>query len=51
MLKKWEKPNLEMLEVKETMWNLIGHHHDGAWNDNISNLHPNGDGLSENQMS
>ncbi|TXC92354.1 paeninodin family lasso peptide [Metabacillus litoralis] len=51
MKKQWTNPTLEALDVKNTMWNLIGNNHDGAWTENISNLVENGDGLSEAQMS
>lgn len=52
MKKQWTNPKLEVLNVKETMWNLAGTSHDGAWTEHISNLHDNGDGTStEAQMS
>jgi hypothetical protein len=51
MLKKWEKPNLEMLEVKMTMWNLWGSEHDGAWTEHLSNEVGTPGHMAEAQMS
>jgi len=54
MKKVWQEPTLEVLDINETMWNLWGNQHDGAWTEHISNPvpNPNGDGtMAEAQMS
>ena len=54
MKKVWQEPKLEVLDINQTMWNMWGTKHDGAWTENLSNLqpNPNGDGtMGEAQMS
>ena len=53
MKKKWTNPTLQVLDVKMTMWNLEGSHHDGAWTEHLPNpVDPDGNGLpTESQMS